>query len=275
MEEIFRHIKDAFNSLWLIRPRGSSFEIITPFPAAGDKYVSVFITVQNGKYIATDGGWISDGVYNIGADAPELSKIFDRALNYFIDDFSILRTMAPSNRIIYFKSTPDARFIPNLVFEVANFVSIVSSMALVPFKDEIENRNIFRSRTSKFILEKVGPDRLKTNVAFSDSAPSAKFNAIVKLPEKKFLLINYVTGSTTEYMASSYSKSNIMFDLLHQNKDLSDIKSRIGNEIVIMDDEAKGYKPEIFDPYMSLSISKGQEPIRWSYQKRDLEAMLN
>lgn len=116
---------------------GSSFEIITPFPAAGDKYVSVFITVQNGKYIVTDGGWISDGVYNIGADAPELSKIFDRALKYFIADFSILRTMAPSNRMIYFKSTPDARFIPNLVFEVANFVSIVSSMALVPFKDEI------------------------------------------------------------------------------------------------------------------------------------------
>lgn len=271
MNNLFSIIRSAFDSLWQIRPRGKSLEIITPFPAARDRYVSLFITKQSGKIIVTDGGWLNDGIYYIGGEEPDLTSIFDRMLNYFINDFSVLRTHGANNRIIYFKATSETEFVPNLVFEMANFVSLVSSTALAPLREEREARNTFSRRTTEFIRKRVDATRFETNAILTDKAPSAKFNAIVHTPANSSILINFVTGSTPSYMIQSYCKSNTMFDLLKQAEADACVKERI----VVMDDKAKGFKHNELVPFFDMSKAKLQRPIMWSTGERQLEQLLN
>lgn len=271
MNNLFNAIRGAFDSLWQIRPRGKSFEIITPFPAARDKYVSVFIVRQDGKIIVTDGGWLNDGIYLIGADAPDLTSLFDKILNYYINDFGVLRTRGTNNRIIYFKAIADPEFVPNIVFEMANFVSLVSSTALAPLREEREARNTFSRRTTEFIRNRVEAGRFESNAILTDKAPSAKFNAIVRTKTDRPILINFVTGSTSAYMIQSYCKSNTMFDLLKQ----ADADANVKDRIVVMDDNAKGFKYEDLSPFFEMSRAKQQRPIMWSTEEMQFAQLLN
>lgn len=270
MNNLFHTIRCAFDSLWQIRPRGNSFEIITPFPAARDRYVSLFITRQREKIVVTDGGWLSEGIYYIGGDEPDLTSVFDRMLNYFISDFGVLRTRGSNNRTIYFKATAETEFVPGLVFEMANFISLVSSTALAPLREEREARNTFSRRTTDFIKSRVDAKRIETNAIFTDKAPAAKFNAIVHTPGDCSILINLVTGSTSSYMVQSYCKSNTMFDLLKQ----SGADDRVKERIVVMDDKAKGFKYEDLSPFFDMSRAKSQRPILWPTGEHQLENLL-
>ena len=126
---IFNHIKTSFDSLWLIRPRGNSFEIITPFPTS-DKFVSVFLTQRDDKYVVTDGGMIFDKTY-VGDDISDSSKLYKKTKDFLIHDYNIAITKSLTGKIIYYKSTTDEKFIPNLVFDVGNFVATLSSMTFI------------------------------------------------------------------------------------------------------------------------------------------------
>lgn len=271
MNEILTRIRNAFDSLWHIRPRGRSFEVITPFPAAGDKFVSVFITMQNGNYIVTDGGWICDDVYAIGKDTPDLSKIFDRIYDYFVADFVISKTLTGTGRVICFKSTHDERLVPKLVFDVANFVAIVASMALVPLKEEVEQRNKFRAHTADVISELVGGERFQQNAVFTEKVPAAKFNAIISMPDNRSVLINCITGSSPAYMVNGYCKSNAMFDMLQQARADTFVKDKI----VIMDDCARGFEMDQLRGFFDMGRAKGQRILMWSKDEHRLAKILN
>ena len=64
MENVFHEITKAFGALWNCRPRGNSLEIATPVPTSTEKYVTVFLTERNGKWIVSDGGMIQSGQYD-------------------------------------------------------------------------------------------------------------------------------------------------------------------------------------------------------------------
>ena len=270
MNDIFDRIRKAFDSLWNVRPRGASLEVITPFPASDDKYVSVFIVKQNGKYIVSDGGWLNDGTYQMDKEIPESSKIFDRIYDYFLKDFGVCRTQTPAGKIICFKSVEDLKFIPSIVFDMANFISFISSTALIPLRDEIEKRKIFRKQANAFILDRVGDDRLHTNTILTEHAPAARFNAIIDMPNNKKTLVNYVTGATTEYMIGSYCKSNTMFDLLSNQQNESLVKDKI----IIMDDSATGFNEYSLTDFFTMSKAKGRKNILWSKDGRVLSEMI-
>ena len=44
MNRIFEIVRTAFNSLWKMRMRGDTLEIITPFATTNDKFVSIFVS---------------------------------------------------------------------------------------------------------------------------------------------------------------------------------------------------------------------------------------
>ena len=68
MEDIFNIIIHAFNALWNIKHYKNTIEIITPSFTTNDCFISVFITERNGRFIITDGGWISENYYNNSFD---------------------------------------------------------------------------------------------------------------------------------------------------------------------------------------------------------------
>lgn len=271
LNDLLHTIRGAFDALWQIRPRGESVEVITPFPAGRDKYVSLFVTWRNDRLIVTDGGWLSEGTYSIGEGEPDMTTVFNRILDYFIADFDVLRTHGPNNRTIYFKTTPKTEYVPNLVFDMANFVSLVSSTALVPLREERETRNTFSRRATDFIRKRVDAARFETNAILTDRAPAAKFNAIVHTPARQAILINFVTGSTSSYMIQSYCKSNTMFDLLGQ----SGADERVKERIVVMDDKAKGFNRTELIPFFDMSRAKSQRPLMWPEEKHRLEQLVN
>lgn len=270
MNDIFANIKKSFNSLWHARMRGRSLEVITPFPAAEDKYVSVFILEQNGRYIVTDGGWLDEGTYTIGKEEPDLSRAFEKIMDYFINNYDVLRTRTSSGKVICFKSVSELKFIPNIVFDMANFISVISSTAVIPLKEEAERRNTFRTRAHRFILDCVGHDRLQSNSLFTEQAPAARFNAIVKMPQSQSTLVNYVTGSTTDYMTTSYCKSNTMFDLLHN----SDAEPSVKDKIIIMDDSAEGFNENLMRDFFEMSMAKGRTNILWTKDEKQLQKLI-
>ena len=56
-----------------MRMRGDTLEVITPFATTNDKFVSVFISERKNGYVVTDGGWITNGIYD--CDLPLLNDI--------------------------------------------------------------------------------------------------------------------------------------------------------------------------------------------------------
>ena len=87
MRDIIEEIIKAFSSLWKIKQRGDSIEIITPVTTSNDSFVSVFLTRRGDEYVVTDGGWIDAGVYNID----EESNInFNSIVNHFQASYGIL-----------------------------------------------------------------------------------------------------------------------------------------------------------------------------------------
>lgn len=271
MEAIFRHIVAAFDSLWKARPRGASLEVITPFPAAGDKYVSVFITRRDEKIIVTDGGYLYDDIYAIGEDDYDLSKACERIRDYYLEDFGIKRTRGTGKRVICFKATDNSKFVPNLVFEVANFVSIVTSSAIVPLREESETRTKFKKQATGFIKQLVPENRLRTNTIFTETVPQAKFSVIVKKEDNRCTLINLITGSSQDYMISSYSRSNTMFDLIKTGL----AEKMVDQRIVITDDKARGFNEDALRPFFTMSQAKQQNPLLWSQDQCALTQLIS
>ena len=56
MRDIIEEIIKAFSSLWKIKQRGDSIEIITPVTTSNDSFVSFFLTRRGDEYVVTDGG---------------------------------------------------------------------------------------------------------------------------------------------------------------------------------------------------------------------------
>ena len=74
MNRIFEIVRTAFNSLWKMRMRGDTLEIITPFATTNDKFVSIFVSIRKNGYVVNDGGWLANGFYD--CDLPLFNDIY-------------------------------------------------------------------------------------------------------------------------------------------------------------------------------------------------------
>lgn len=125
--DIIKDITNAFGSLWKCRPRGASIEIITPFPTSTDMYVSVFLTKRDDAWIVTDGGFIDKGTY--GLELPSDDRVFSRAFEFFFSGMEIKTVRSRAGDQVYYKNTSERALVPNIVFDVAQFVSQTVSIA--------------------------------------------------------------------------------------------------------------------------------------------------
>lgn len=265
MESLFENIRKAFGALWGFRKRGDSYEIITPFATSTDMYVSVFLTRRNSGYVVTDGGWIDKGVYH--TQIPD-NVGFEKIFSFFIEDFRIQRVLSPDGFAYFYKTTDDVRFIPNIVFDVANFISMIVNNSLVEFRDELR-RNPFRRKARSFLCQNVSSDRLKLNAPISAESHKLRFGAVVASLSGHVSVVNFITGSNYENIRGSFAKSNFTYDLLEQTA----ANRLVKNKIVLIDDTH--FDGRDLEPFIKVSCSKHQSPLMWSSEKGRLLECLN
>src|ERR1700730_442861 len=152
-ESIYKDILVSFGSLWNYKERDKSLEIITPYATTSRKFISVFLTERDGEYIVSDGGWISEGLYDncFERDVSCFEKIF----LYYQDSFGIRQVKNLSGEDVFYKKTNNKIAVPSLIFDMSNFVSTIVSLSNVEFTDKEKEIEKNFSKTAKEYLEKI------------------------------------------------------------------------------------------------------------------------
>ena len=151
---ILNNIVEVHSRLWNFKQRGETVEIITPCFTTSDSFVSVFLTQRGDEFVVTDGGWISEKYYNDLIDLED--NHFNRLYEYYLTQYNI-STIEAKERLFYYKKTTNWAMIPNLVYEVANFISAIVSSSFIQFESKKEADAIrrFRKHADSFIASMV------------------------------------------------------------------------------------------------------------------------
>lgn len=208
MDRAFEIIKTAFQSLWQFKDYGNTLEIVTPVATVNDMFVSVFITRRNNDYIATDGGWIDSGMYECDVDWK--ANIFKKIGVFYLEKFEILKTEA-KGRTFYYKRVENIDLLPNIVFDMSNFINAIVSSSNIKFTADREEIT-FRKNVRGFMNREFGYERFEYDKPLSEGM-QIKFNAIDRNKDG-VNLINFVSGSNSSYYANSLCRSNTNFQMI-------------------------------------------------------------
>ncbi len=267
-ESIYKDIVSSFNELWKVKERGKSLEIITPFATTSQRFVSLFLTEKDNEYIVTDGGWISEGLYDNVFDREQ--NCFEKIFQYYINSFNIKVATKQNGTVVFFKKTDKAIIVPSLLFDMANFVSSIVSLTNVEYSDkEKETEHTFR-RTARNYLERI---RLKKTWKewhfddYLDNKKEVKPSAILRKKNNKVVLLNFITGSDYHYFRSNISKANIVFELAENSRE----RVFIENKIALIDNKAGGYKLNKVSIWLHHLITNTHaKKVEWT-KRRELE----
>ncbi len=263
MDNIFDTIVQAYQSLWHFKDYGNTLEIITPVATVNNMFVSIFITKRGNNYIATDGGWIDAGLYE--CEINWKANIFNKIGIFYLDSFEIQRTQV-KERTFYYKRIDRLELLPNIVFDLANFINAIVSSANIQFVSDRADMT-FRKEVRGYLRREFGVDRFEYDKPLSDKM-AIRFNAIER-NHKGINLINFVSGSNSSYYASSLCRSNMNFQLILPLRD----KYAIQNTITLLDDRKRSIieSPQVQTYYDFLINNQNDKNkvILWS-QKVDL-----
>ena len=186
-EDIYKDVIDSFGTLWKVKERSKTLEIIAPFASTSQKFSSVFLSHRDGEYIVSDGGWISEGVYQNSFDRK--IDCFEKIISHYKNTLQIKEVKNKNGSIYFYKKTTKKIAIPSLIFDVSNFVSTIVSMSGVEFSDkENETENNFNKSARNF-LQKIHP---KSDWYFNEyvgSKKQVKVSAILRKKNQNLILI--------------------------------------------------------------------------------------
>ena len=109
LKNIYNQVKSDFCNLMDYKMRDSTVEIITGVSTLTNHYVSVFISLQSGKYVVSDGGWIDRQYYDNQLDAED-EDIFQRVELQYQSYFDIKKTVHKDGTTYNFKTTDNPEF---------------------------------------------------------------------------------------------------------------------------------------------------------------------
>jgi hypothetical protein len=264
-ESIYKELVDSFGDLWKYKERGKSLEIITPYATTSHKFISIFLTERDGLYIVSDGGWISEGIYDNSFDRS--IPCFEKIFLHYEDAFSIKKAKNLSGGDIFYKSVVNQYSIPSLIFDLSNFISTIISMSHVEFSDKDNEIEQNFSRKAKDYIEKIHPKKEWYFNEYVDKKKEVKVSAILRRENSKLVLLNFITGSHYTYFRSNIGKTNMLFELA----DKTDESQFIEQKVALLDTGAKGYSPEHWSIWLNHLLSNtNSKKIEWS-QKEELE----
>jgi hypothetical protein len=272
-EKIFIEVRKSFDSLWSTKLRSDQvIEIITPYSTTSNKFVSLFITKRKEKFVVSDGGLLNSEAYESEIDYENqcLLKVL-----YHLEGFYEIKTTIDKRGIKhYYKSTDKVTFVPNLVYEMAQYISMCVSAATVPFVDqkEKEEKETFRKQVNTYLGSIITKSEVTLN-GYLDKKNfrAVRFNAIVVKKNSSLSLVNYITGSNISYFTKSISNASVLFEIA----DNSPYGSHIKQKIAIVNNGAEGFVPERLHRHFEiLQEHTGSEPVKWS-EKESLKTLLN
>lgn len=273
MDDIFIQIVKEFDQLWNFKYRDdNTLEVLTPYSTTTNKFVSLFVVVQNGKYVITDGGLLNLESYDTSIDYDNecLLKILYHLESYY----EVKTTEAAGGTKHYYRTTEDAKLIPNLIYDMAQFVSMCASAASVQFVDEKEKeaKETFRKMANSYLESIVDVERIQRNASLNkEQMRTVRFNAIVTHNSSSMSLINYLSGSSPQYFTNTINRAYANFKIAEN----SAFSNHIVNKVAIIDNTADGYQEQhLFKHLELLKEQTGNNSILWSERER-LNVLLN
>ncbi len=268
-ENIYNDIVSSFGSLWRFKERGETLEIVTPFATTNNKFVSIFLTKQNSDFIVSDGGWITEGVYQTEI-LPENKDCYHKILSYYLNTFKI--QSVASNKLVsfFYKKTSNEIAVPSLLFDMVNFISTIVSISNIEFADkETENKERFSSSASGYLSEIIRSYSYGRTISFNRYLGAGntrvKVNAVIRDPNNDLVLLNYITGSHVDYFQTNISKTNIIFELASKTNEGIYIKKKIA----LVDNTATGYAEDKISIWLDHMINNtGSQRINWSNREQ-------
>lgn len=246
--KVFDSLKKDFCALWKFKVHGDTLEIITNFSTTTDQFISVFITQRNQFFVVTDGGWISDQVYECRID-PE-DPMYDKLFRYYEKYFEI-QTLENGHTNYYYKKSRDEKMIGAMVYDLANFISNVCSGSQINFETikEINERRIFTKHANDY-LKSFETKRTELKVRLRErlpDTPTVIFSAIAR-KGMSLKLINYVTGSDRNYFLGSIGKAELAFKVA----DKTGYSNYINSKVAFVNDKASGFSNDKFAVYLDV-----------------------
>jgi hypothetical protein len=270
LKNIFQNLKETFCSLWQIKERGKTLEIITPYSTITSKFISVFITERDNSIIISDGGWVASGQYDVEVNAEDdeyFSKLF-----YTYESYFEIKKIYKNGQPFYYKKADKAVVIPSFIFDIVQFIQGVVGGSVVEFEDlkEKEEKESFK-RDANFYIGKIAlHDTLRVNAPLSEDLKSVKFSAIITKKRSRLTLLSYVTGSNPSYFIGSIGKANLNFEIATE----SEFSSLIDTKIALINDTASGFQKDKLYRYLEkMERNTNTKNILWS-EKNKLDEYL-
>lgn len=257
--DLLNDVRNSFGGLWHSKERGNSIEIITPYVTTNNKFVSIFVTIQDDCYFITDGGWISSGYYDtfLNTNDNYFLKLFD----YYQNSFNVLQVLSQGNTFYYLKAHTLID-VPSKILALSTFIQSVISASEIVFEDikEAESRKRFFSQANTYMKSIFPKDLLKIGGYLYEERKDLKFNVIYNKTPNSITLINYITGSNPNNFSNSICKTNTLFEMASK----SNLSNYISNKLAIIDTLAEGFEPNKVGGFlMHLENNSDSKIINW------------
>jgi len=266
LENIFQNVSSCFDQLWSWKMRGANtMEISTPYSTTTSKFVSLYVTERDGNFIVSDGGLLNAGAYESEIDYENQCLL--KILYHYEAFYEVKKTQDRKGLKHYYKITPRENLIPNLIYEMAQFVSMCASAATVQFEDpkEAEEKKTFRKKATAYLHTNFQKFRPKFGAALDKGDyRSVRFSALIER-KSRLSLINFVTGSTPANFRNSIARANMNFEIAATSK----YKGVIDHKIVLLNNQADGFVlNQIQRQLQVLEEHSGEEAVNWSERER-------
>lgn len=263
-DEIYKDVVSSFGKLWQYKERGKSLEIITPFATTSQKFISVFLTKQDGYFIISDGGWLRSNLYDNTFNLED--EIYKRIVLHYGNSYDVKEVKDATGKTFYYKKTSNSIAVPSLVYDLANFISSLVSLGDIEYTEKMEKavKERFRKMANSY-LQSFVPKEVLNLQGYLDEKKVLRFSAIVTYSPSKVILINYVTGSTPQYFRDNAFKAGGLFLMA----DETPYSNYITRKISVIDNTASGYHPEFLAPFINHLVHKTHsDKVDWSEREK-------
>jgi hypothetical protein len=248
LKNIYNQVKSDFCNLMDYKMRDSTLKIITGVSTLTNHYVSVFISLQSGKYVVSDGGWIDRQYYDNQLDAED-EDIFQRVELQYQSYFDIKKTVHKDGTTYNFKTTDNPELLSMLVHDVSSYISSVVNSQSIAFNEakEQSQRKTFNKDVNSFLKEYYGSE-LELNDSldnYNNDLSNIKFNAIIRKPSSIYLLM-YVTGYTSQNFINDACQATVNFQMAKKYTSVNKFR-----QSAIVNTQANGYTPIKVNQYLN------------------------
>lgn len=269
--EILKYVITAFNSLWNCEVVDhNTIRIHTPYASINNKYITLYVKQDNGNFIVSDGGYLYENFLSGDLGTPNI-KIFETIVESYVKEFEIeLKEALPTK--FYYKKTDKLDYLPNCVFEMADFAKNFLSAIYIGSDRKIQDEADFEEK--KFY--KIAKDYISETFT-EESQYKLKYNEKIGFDGRKKMVslvvakmstlncVQFLSGGKPYNYMSRINNAKSDFELL---SDYTPIKSKFA----LYDDRIEVYEANRndLDTYLNnLQHVLTKKPIPWS-KKEDL-----